>query len=85
MHMFISPRGGEEPGDSKDFHFQNIQINKNSKIDSLYDSTAPEIRNTSKNLQIKVVQNSILYKKVTGCIRLSPTGVELEGFKDCYL
>ncbi len=32
-----------------------------------------------KKVQIKIVQNSISYKKLNGCICLSPPGVELKG------
>ncbi len=38
-----------------------------------------------KKIQIKVVKHWILYKKVSGRIRLSPSRMELGGFKDCHL
>ncbi len=34
-------------------------------------------------LQVKVVDNSIFHKKLSGCTCLSPPGVELEGSNDC--
>ncbi len=36
-------------------------------------------------LQIKVVEHCFSYKKVSGCICLSPQGVELGGSKDSHV
>ncbi len=35
-----------------------------------------------KSLQVKVVKDSVSYKKVSGCVCLSPLGVKLGGFDD---
>ncbi len=61
-------------GGSKDCYFQNTEMYKN-------DETLPKIRIISKKLQVKVVQDSISYKKVNGRVYLSPTGVELRAPK----
>ncbi len=57
-------------------HFWNVKMYKNGKVNSFKGSTRPKILIISKTLQIKVVQDSISYKKVNGCICVSPTGVE---------
>ncbi len=45
----------------------------------------PKIRMISKKLQIRVVQNSILYEKVCKRIYVSPTEVERGDSKDQYI
>ncbi len=66
-------------------HILNIIMYYNGKVCSLWGSTLPKIRITSKKLQIKVVQNWISYKKVRERICLTPPWVELDGSKDQYV
>ncbi len=81
MRMSISPRSMELRG-SKDWHFWNIKMYKNGKVDSLLAPTLPKIHIMFKKMfQIKVVQNYISYKKVSGRICLSSSNL----IRDRYL
>ncbi len=51
----------------------------------IYGWTLLKISIILKKVQIKVVQNSISYKKLSGRICLSPQGVELGGFIDWHV
>ncbi len=61
----------------KDCHFRNIKMYESSKENSLQGLTLPKIGKHQKFLQIKVVKDSVSYKKVSEYICLSPTGEEL--------
>ncbi len=74
-----------EIGDLKDSHLQNIIMYKNGKVDSVWGSMLPKIHITSKNIEIKVVRNWILYKKVYEGIVLPPSRVELGDSKDTHI
>ncbi len=57
---------------------------RNGKVDPLSVRALPKVRVCQKFLQIKVVKDSISYKKVSGRISLSSPKGELECRKDCH-
>ncbi len=72
-----------EVGSFKDCHFQNIKCKKKAKWIHFRTRCYQKYALYQKPLQIKVVQDSISYKKVCECICPSPPRVELGGFKYC--
>ncbi len=80
-YMSISARSGAR-GLERSMYFKYL-LHWNGKVVSL--SRWRNYRLYQKIVQIKIIQNEILYKKVTRRICLSPTRVELGGSKDCHL
>ncbi len=66
-----------------DCYFRNNKTYENGKVDSLGLNAVK--KNIGQHfLQVKVVTDSIWYKKVSGRICLSPLGGELGSSKDCH-
>ncbi len=76
------PRG--ELGNSKDGHFWNIKIYKTAKLIHIRTKRCQKYVLYWKRLQIKVLEHSISYVKVSRCICLSPARRELGSYKDGY-
>ncbi len=82
-HICLSPPPpGVEIGSWKYWHGWKMILYWNSKNIQFRAQRCQKYASHEKKLQIKVVQNWILYKKVPECICLSPPEVELEGSKD---
>ncbi len=79
----LLPLGGEL-GACKDWHFWNMTMYKNGKVNSLQGQTLPKIRLFQKFFWIKVLKNSILYQKISGHICQSSFRGELGASKDWH-
>ncbi len=69
--MSISPSSGARG--LRRFHFQNMKMYQNGKVDSLWGSTLPKIRITSKNaLNKSCSQLNFVQESQWACMYISP-------------
>ncbi len=83
--MSISHWSGAEGGQSSKDWYVSKYYTEIWKYVHFLTERCQNYRLYQKIVQIKVVENCILYKKVIGGASLSPPGVELVGSKDWYV
>ncbi len=69
----------------KNRHVSNILLYWNGKVNALWAEHYRNYQLYQKMVQIKIVENEISYKKVSGHAHLPPTGAQLGASKNRYV